>query len=113
MNTIVAAIAVAAGLASPISAQQDDTVYKPGPDVSLPKGIKDVTPHYTPDAVRRRVTGSVLLRCVVDRDGVPTSVELQPAQALLDAPAPSRVAPGTPCLSAGAIFGLASAGKSE
>jgi protein TonB len=76
MKTIVVAVALTLGLVSPLFAQQDDTVYKPGNDVSLPKLVRSVGPHYTSDAMRRKVTGAVLLRCVVDRNGVPTSLEI-------------------------------------
>src|SRR5262245_27904765 len=76
MRTAVVAVAVVLGLSGPISAQQDETVYRPGNGVSTPRLIKDVKPGYTPGAMRRRVNGTVLLRCVVDRDGVPTRVQI-------------------------------------
>jgi hypothetical protein len=41
MKTIVIAVAMTLGFASPILAEQDDTIYKPGNDVSLPKLIRD------------------------------------------------------------------------
>ena len=56
-------------------AQQDDTIYTTK-DVSPPQLVRDVHPHYPPSAMRRRVTGAVLLRCVVNRDGVPTRLEI-------------------------------------
>ena len=64
------------GLMSSMSAQQDETIYRPGNGVSTPRLIRDVKPQYTADAMRRKVNGAVLLRCVVDRDGVPTRVEV-------------------------------------
>lgn len=76
MKTILVAFACALGLVSPMLAQQDDTVYKPGGDVSTPIVIKEVRPNYSSDAMKRRVTGAVLLQCVVNRDGVPTRVEI-------------------------------------
>ena len=76
MKIMLVVVAVALALVTTTFAQQDDAIYKPGKDVSLPKLIKEVKPGYTPDALRRRVTGSVILRCVVDRDGVPTSAEI-------------------------------------
>jgi TonB family protein len=76
MRTAVAGIAVALALVDPISAQ-DETIYKTGTNgVSTPRLIKDVKPQYTPGAMRRGVNGAVLLRCVIDRDGVPTRLEI-------------------------------------
>jgi protein TonB len=44
-------------------------VGPPGNGVSWPRLIRDVRPAYTADAMRARITGSVGLSCVVDRDG--------------------------------------------
>ncbi len=41
----------------------------PGNGVSWPRLVRDVKPAYTADAMRARITGSVGLSCVVDRDG--------------------------------------------
>jgi TonB family protein len=76
MRTTVVGVAFALGVLSPVLAQQDDTIYKPGNGVSSPRLISDVKPQYTPGAMRRGVNGAVLLRCVVDRDGVPTRLEI-------------------------------------
>ena len=76
MTALIVAIAFTLGSAGPTAAQQDDTIYKPGAGVSVPKLVNDVKPHYTPDAFRRGVAGSVLLQCIVDRDGVTTNVEI-------------------------------------
>ena len=69
-------VAVVLGLSGQTSAQQDETIHKPGNGVSTPRLIKDVKPGYTPGAMRRKVNGTVLLRCVVDRDGVPTRIQI-------------------------------------
>lgn len=69
-------VVFALGLVSPIAAQQDDTIYKAGNGVSAPRLIRDVKPQYSAGAMRRRVNGSLLLRCVVDRDGMPTRLEI-------------------------------------
>jgi TonB family protein len=76
MRTGVVAVAVVLGLSGPMSAQQDETIYRPGNGVSTPRLIKDVKPHYTPGAMRRKVNGTVRMTCVVDRDGVPTRVQI-------------------------------------
>jgi protein TonB len=44
-------------------------VGPPGNGVSWPRLIRDARPAYTADAMRARITGSVGLSCVVDRDG--------------------------------------------
>jgi TonB family protein len=76
MKPIMVGIAFTLGVVSPTLAQQDETIYRPGNGVSWPKLVTDFKPQYTADALRRRVTGAVLLRCVVDREGVPTNVEV-------------------------------------
>jgi len=76
MRRAVVAVASVLDLISPMSAQQDETIYKPGNGVSTPRFIRDVKPQYTAGAMRRRVNGAVLLRCVVDRNGVPTRIEI-------------------------------------
>jgi TonB family protein len=74
--TAVVVVFLALGFVSAISAQQDDAVYRPGNGVSTPRLVKDVKPQYTADAFKRRVNGAVHLRCIVDRNGVPTQLEV-------------------------------------
>jgi TonB family protein len=76
MKTIIVLVGFSLGLIGPMLAQQDDTIYKPGNGVSLPTLVTAVKPRYTADALRRRVSGAVLLQCVVDREGVPTNIEV-------------------------------------
>ena len=76
MTLIMVGVGFTLGIVGPLLAQQDDTIYQPGNGVSAPKLVTDVKPQYSADAVRRGVTGVVLLQCVVDRDGVPTSLEV-------------------------------------
>ena len=76
MRTAVVAVAVVVGLSGAMSAQQGETIYRPGNGVSTPRLIKDVKPGYTPGAMRRKVNGTALLSCVVDRDGVPTRIQI-------------------------------------
>jgi TonB family protein len=44
-------------------------VYKPGPDVTLPKLLTDTKPAYTAAAIRERIEGVVEIECVVRADG--------------------------------------------
>ncbi len=76
MKATLVGVLFALSLVSPIIAQQDGTIYKPGNGVSVPKLVTSVAPMYPADAVRRRVTGAVLLQCVVNREGVPTNLEV-------------------------------------
>lgn len=43
--------------------------YRPGNGVSEPRLLKEVKPQYTPDAMRAKVQGVVLLECIVNPDG--------------------------------------------
>jgi len=44
-------------------------VYRPGGAVTAPRVITEVQPTYSPDALQRRIQGSVLLEAVVTREG--------------------------------------------
>ena len=44
-------------------------VYRPGNGVNLPRVLREVKPQYTSDAMRAKVQGTVLLECVVQKDG--------------------------------------------
>jgi protein TonB len=44
-------------------------VYHPGNGVTLPRVVREVRPQYTSDAMRAKVQGTVLLECVVNKDG--------------------------------------------
>ena len=52
-------------LATTVSAHAQETVYKPGSGVTLPKVVKEVHPHYTPAAMKAKIQGSVWLGVVV------------------------------------------------
>jgi periplasmic protein TonB len=51
-------------------------VYQPGSGVTLPRVIREVKPQYTSDAMRAKVQGTVLLQCVVRRDGTVSDVQV-------------------------------------
>ena len=50
--------------------------YRPGAGVSAPRLISQVKPRYTPDALERKVQGSVWLEIVVTREGRPGDVRV-------------------------------------
>jgi TonB family protein len=62
---------LAAVLGTAVLAQQsDEKVYKvEDPGVTAPVVTRDVKPHYTSDAIRRKVSGKVVLGAVVKTDG--------------------------------------------
>jgi periplasmic protein TonB len=51
-------------------------VYRPGNGVSLPRVLKEVRPQYTSDAMRAKVQGTVLLECIVQKDGSVGDVQI-------------------------------------
>jgi TonB family protein len=75
-------------------------VYRPGGGVVPPALLKEVKPVYTPDALRLRIQGSVVLEAIVGTDGVPIAVRvtrsLEPGldQAALAAAREWRFVPG-------------------
>jgi TonB family protein len=62
---------LAAVLGTTVLAQQsDEKVYKVGdPGVTTPVLTHDVKPNYTGDAMRRKVSGTIVLAAVVKTDG--------------------------------------------
>jgi bla regulator protein blaR1 len=46
------------------------------PGVTLPKVISEVKPRYTPEAMRARIEGTVMLSAVVQTDGNPADIEV-------------------------------------
>ncbi len=51
-------------------------VYQPGNGISGPTAIYRETPHYTVEAMRARIQGSVFLQCVVQTTGTCTDVHV-------------------------------------
>lgn len=51
-------------------------VYRPGAGVVPPVLLKEVKPIYTPDALRLRIQGSVLLEAIVRGDGIPVGIRV-------------------------------------
>jgi TonB family protein len=43
--------------------------YRPGSGITLPRVLREVKPNYTPDAMRAKVQGLVLVECIVMPDG--------------------------------------------
>jgi TonB family protein len=51
-------------------------VYRPGNGVLPPRILHQVKPGYTPEAMRAKVQGSVLLQCIVQPDGSVSRIEV-------------------------------------
>ena len=51
-------------------------VYQPGSGVTTPTVRSQVRPNYTPDAMHRRIQGSVVLEMIVGADGVPYGIRV-------------------------------------
>jgi TonB family protein len=74
---------------APLSAQGP---YRVGGGVTAPKPITKVEASYTPEAKQARIEGSVLLKVVIDRTGVPHDIEVvRPLDSGLDANAVTAV----------------------
>jgi TonB family protein len=75
-------------------------VYRPGGAVVPPVLVKEVKPVYTPEALRQRIQGSVLLEAIVGTDGIPVGIRVtRPLERGLDEAAVAaagkwRFAPG-------------------
>ena len=67
MRSILTATALAVTLVGGLAAQ--DRIYKVGEGIKSPVITKEVKPRYTPDAMRRKVEGSVELDAVILKDG--------------------------------------------
>jgi TonB family protein len=68
----IAIALIAAALLIPLTAiGQDDKVYKIGePGLTPPSVISKTEPQYTPEAKDQKVQGTVVMRMVIDRDGI-------------------------------------------
>ena len=64
MRTLVALIALVV-VTSPVAARQEVV----GNGVTAPRVVKSVPPRYTPEAMRARIEGVVVLGAVVQQDG--------------------------------------------
>lgn len=50
--------------------------FRPGSGIELPRVLREVKPQYTPDAMRAKVQGTVLLECIVQTDGTVGEVQV-------------------------------------
>lgn len=88
-RAILLSIALVLTSAIAVAAQTTtEPIHKPGNGVTLPVIVTDVKPSYTPDAMRRGVSGLIKLECIVETDGTVSGVRVvQPLDDDLDATA--------------------------
>jgi TonB family protein len=79
MGGAIAGAVVALPLGSPIggaAAHAQDVVDGKAPGVTLPKVVSEVKPQYTPEAMRAKIEGTVIMTAVVRTDGTPSDIEI-------------------------------------
>jgi periplasmic protein TonB len=76
MRSSLLLIAVLAGTMLPGQTVENEKPYKVGGSVSPPRIISKVDPEYTPEALKARLEGRVLLQLVVTRDGDSSDVHV-------------------------------------
>ena len=96
--------------ATPLASAQTSTspsplvvgdVYRPGGDVTAPRVVHQITPHYTSDAMSHYVRGDVVVECIVTAGGVTTNCTVLASlgygldESALAAARLSQFAPGT------------------
>jgi len=78
MGGAIAGAVVALPLGSPIggAAHAQEVVDGKAPGVTLPKVVSEVKPQYTPEAMRAKIEGTVIMTAVVRTDGTPSDIEI-------------------------------------
>ena len=77
MKAVALSFTVALALGAAVAAQStQEPVYEAGDGVTLPSVVKEVKPEYTPEAKKERAQGTVVMRCVVRRNGRPTDIQV-------------------------------------
>lgn len=79
MTTAIAGTVMALPLGSPMgvaAAHAQEVVDGKDPGVTKPKVISEVRPQYTPEALKARIEGTILLTLVVRTDGTPDDIEI-------------------------------------
>lgn len=61
---------------APAQTKQEEETVKAGPDVEMPRLIREVKPQYTARALQEKIQGEVLLECIVRTTGRPTDFKI-------------------------------------
>ncbi len=79
MGGAIAGAVVALPLGWPIgraAAHAQEVVDGKAPGVTRPKVVSEVKPQYTPEAMRAKIEGTVIMTAVVRTDGTPSDIEI-------------------------------------
>jgi TonB family protein len=79
ITTTVMALPYGSPIASPIrqtAAPDQKVVDGKDPGVTMPRVVTEVKPQYTPEALKARIQGSLILNAVVRTDGMPSDVKV-------------------------------------
>jgi TonB family protein len=77
LNHVVGVVGLVAALGVSAAGFQEGPVYQVGdPGVTPPRVIKEVRPTYSPEAMKAKVQGEVVLKTVVSQKGEPTDIRV-------------------------------------
>jgi TonB family protein len=77
LRRLVIVVGLAAAFVVSATAFQDDRVYQVGDEgVTAPRATKEVRPRYTPEAMRAKIQGEVVMRTIVTQKGQPTEIRV-------------------------------------
>ena len=77
LNHVIGVVGLVAVLGVSADGFQDGPVYQVSdPGVTEPKVIKEVRPQYSPEAMKAKVQGEVILKTVVNQKGEPTDIRI-------------------------------------
>ena len=67
--TICFMVALQGFVSAQLPSQPSEEVYRPGNGVTTPTLLKELKPRYTPEAMRAKIEGTVVMECVIQSDG--------------------------------------------
>lgn len=76
LAVLVTVVLVTLSVSAQIPVPANEPVYEPGDGVSLPRVTKQVYVHYSPQAMRKKLRGTIRLKGVVSSVGTTRDVEL-------------------------------------
>jgi TonB family protein len=77
LGATIGAAAVMLPIAAPFAAAPaQDVVEGNQAGVTMPRVVREVKPQYTPEAMRAKIEGTVLMRTVIGTDGAPGDIEI-------------------------------------
>jgi periplasmic protein TonB len=77
LNHVVGVVGLVAVLGISAAGFQEGPVYQVGdPGVTSPRVVKEVRPTYSPEAMKAKVQGEVVLKTIVNQKGEPTDIRV-------------------------------------